>query len=397
MLDEEFRKRIADTRMDYSRQRRVSRFLALLLRSFQQFTRVARRIRQSQETLPVIVSNIFLVLEALALFRYVITFFAFSAASPHLARRLHVIDSEHSNLFVRPLRFLLTTGTVLALIVWIAGDRLPSALTHLLPEKEWQRAIVLTAFALSSPLFLAALALLVKLPILLGAFIIPDKRLKDPEIWWAIPFLCDPRTWKKFRTPEVYQYLLYAGPYAILMSSLIACVALWPLPTLERFSEDNPGRLSPEGSVLIFRLIWAAAWGLYADILVVNRFTAGLPMVMSAPTYALTRMVNPRLYQYVVRLRKLVAVLKRSRSPHETLGVLQAGGAAEILIELEFGAFVYRLLLFPFRIDFLELYALTDPMDVLADVFVDGLEPHAMIMRVREVLQGTGQSIFEQR
>jgi hypothetical protein len=112
----------------------------------------------------------------------------------------------------------------------------------------------------------------------------------------------------------------------------------------------------------------------------VDRFAAGLPMVMSAPTYAMTRMVNPILYQCIERLQY---------SLRGTVALMKIGGTPDILLELEFVLLAYQRMRFPFQTNFLELYGISEDLfELLADAS-ERSKTRALVIRVRNLLKGT--------
>ena len=337
-------------------------------------------------------SNLVLLVRPLELLQYATTLCVLCACPPHICRRLGEIERDRSKLFLRGLQFFLLTSTALGFIVLIVPRHLP-LLARYVPQGGWQRDLLFAGAMLVAPLVAVVIYPFLRLAIVFTGLMIPKNRLIDPEAWWTIPFLFDTKTWKKTRTPEVFEYLLYAGPYVILTSSLIACATYLPFWNLELMAARNPGELTPAGSVLFFRFVWIAFWALLAERVVVNSFAAGLPAVMCAPTYAMTRMILPKLSQNLTRLNTITIALDRCRSVQEAR--VLGKPLAEVMADIECDVAVWRSLHFPFQTDFTKLYSASLLLNTLKRLFEE--EPCALehINHLSAVLEGTIPTHFE--
>src|SRR5205807_5134628 len=132
----------------------------------------------------------------------------------------------------------------------------PSRYRVLLPTSDWQRVLMLLVCVCIAPIVLLVFAPLIRIPIVIAAPLVTSKQARDAEAWWGILFLFDPATWRNIRRSETFLYLLYAGPYIVLMSSILLAVAIGPFHELVIVFTKHPGRLTPRESTLIFTIIW---------------------------------------------------------------------------------------------------------------------------------------------
>jgi hypothetical protein len=227
----------------------VSGFLGIAVRSLHSFMREHGRGDAS-----FVRSNLLVLLQVDELLQYAATCLTLCASSDHIGRRLSIIERERSKLFPRSIKFALQTSSVLGLMIVFVPRYLPLP-GHLLPAEGWHRNAVFAAAVLAAPLAVMVLSPVLRLMMLALGGLVPGKTVRDPELWWEISFLSSPGTSRSIRTPAIFQFLLFAGPYVLLTCSLIGCAAYLPLHRLLLLAAAHPGQLTPAGSVFMVRLV----------------------------------------------------------------------------------------------------------------------------------------------